>query len=419
MKTLPLAILPVAFALFCIGCQLPVYNKEESASSTGRAAKPESTPPISLQTDAIAQIMALNTKGLITEEQAIILIRNTLNNTAPVVTPQPSPSPAPDLSVVTVPSSQPSVPVKPLASPTVSGPTLDPRYKPQAILTGRLRSIGSDTMDQIVASWEKVFTQYHVGLRVVHEGKGSSTATPSLIDGQSDFGPMSRPLQDTEIAKFRERFGYEPTQIRVAVDALGLYVHPSNPISQLGLTLAQVDAIFSSTRKRGSTERFSTWGQLGIGGVWASAPINAYGRNKASGTYGFFRDAALAKGEFGEWVVEQIGSGQVVDQITSDKFGIGYSGIGYKTDGVALAPLVNADGGEPMEPNQESALDGTYPLSRSLYMITNRNPASAPTNLQSEFVTFILGPIGQEIVKQQGYYALPPSEVGAELSKLR
>jgi phosphate transport system substrate-binding protein len=296
---------------------------------------------------------------------------------------------------------------------------LDARYQPQATLTGRLRSIGSDTMDLLVARWEEIFTQYHPGLKIVHEGRGSSTATPSLMEGQSDFGPMSRAMQEPEIARFRERFGYAPTEVRVAIDALGLYLHPSNPATQTGLTLEQVDAIFSATRKRGGTERLSTWGQLGIGGAWANAPINAYGRNKASGTYGFFRDSALAKGEFGEWVREQPGSAQVVEQVAADKFGIGYSGVGYKTPEVALAPMTKAVGEDPVEASEATALSGEYPLARPLYLAFNRDPAAPLSNLQREFLTFVLGPIGQEVVKREGYYPLPAASLAQELEKIR
>ncbi|MBC8009124.1 MAG: phosphate ABC transporter substrate-binding protein [Burkholderiales bacterium] len=323
------------------------------------------------------------------------------------------------MAVATAPAATaPVAPDAPVAVAPVAA-ALDSRYQPKVVLTGRLRSIGSDTMDLLVARWEEIFTKYHPGLKVVHEGRGSSTATPSLVEGQADFGPMSRAMQPSEVVKFKERFGYEPTQVRVAIDALGLYVHPSNPVIGLGLTLEQVDAIFSATRKRGGVERIATWGQLGVGGAWANAPINAYGRNKASGTYGFFRDSALGKGEFGEWVVEQPGSGEVVSQVQADKFGIGYSGVGYKTDGVALAPLLKAAGAEPVDASEESALSGEYPLARPLFLVINRNPAQAPGDLQREFLTFVLGPLGQEVVKREGYYPLPAKLVAEETAKLR
>lgn len=397
MKTRLLPCAALAALLLLNGCRTPapVVVRESAPSAAGAASR-----------DAeIARILDLKARGVISDAQAVEIISALVSGE--------SPKPVASSSSASKPAA-----AKPAAT-KIPAFALDARYRPTSVLTGRLRSIGSDTMDLIVARWEEVFTQYHPGLRVVHEGRGSSTATPALVEGQSDFGPMSRALQPVEVGKFQERFGYAPTEIRVAIDALGLYVHPSNPVSQTGLTLEQVDAIFSATRKRGGAERLSTWGQLGIGGAWASAPINAYGRNKASGTYGFFRDSALGKGEFGEWVVEQPGSGEVVAQVAADKFGIGYSGVGYKTPGVALAPLLKALGQDPVEPSEETALGGEYPLARPLFLVTNRDPAAAPTDLQREFLTFVLGPIGQEIVKREGYYPLPARQAADELAKLR
>jgi phosphate transport system substrate-binding protein len=401
------ALLALALLAGVSGCQTP------------RSVTQDQAPAINPDRDAeIARILELKRRGVITDAQAVEILGALVatDSTPDGAAPAPSTAPVPTMpkTVVVAPSQATSVAaVQPVST------ALDERYKPQAVLTGRLRSIGSDTMDLLVANWERVFVKYHPALRVVHEGRGSSTATPALLEGQADFGPMSRALQEPEIAKFRERFGYEPTQVRVAIDALGIFVHPSNPLAQAGLTLEQVDAIFSATRKRGATARATTWGQLGVGGEWASAPINVYGRNKASGTYGFFRDSALGKGEFGEWVREQPGSGQVIEQVAADKFGIGYSGVGYKTAGVALAPLASKTGAEPVEPGEDTALDGTYPLARPLYLVTNRNPSALPSDLQREFLSFVLGPLGQEAVKQEGYYPLPAKLVAEEMSKLR
>jgi phosphate transport system substrate-binding protein len=404
----------IAALLLLNGCQTPVVVRE-TAPSVSRDAE-------------IARILELKNKGVITEAQALQIINamvvegtqpaatvaaGTVKPVTPAATPTPKPAaPVAPAPVVAAPAPAP-------AASVVEAPRLDARYQPTVPLTGRLRSIGSDTMDVLVARWEEIFTKYHPGLKIVHEGRGSSTATPSLVEGQSDFGPMSRAMQDPEVAKFQERFGYAPTQVRVAIDALGLYVHPSNPISQKGITLGQLDAIFSSTRKRGGTEQMTTWGQLGIGGEWANAPINAYGRNKASGTYGFFRDSALSKGEFGAWVQEQAGSAQVVEQVAADKFGIGYSGVGYKIATVALAPILPKEGTEAIEPSEETSLSGAYPLARPLFLITNRNPATPPSDLQREFLTFVLGPLGQEVVKREGLYPLPPKIVAEEIAKLR
>lgn len=408
------ATLALALLAGLAGCQTPVVMAPPQSPASPAAAD---------RNAEIARILELKKRGVITDAQAVEIMGALVasDSSAGLVPVSASAAPAPAAAPGPAPAAPASAP-KPAESAPVAAPAEqkpDARYKPSAVLTGRLRSIGSDTMDLLVADWERVFTQYHPGLRVVHEGRGSSTATPALLEGQADFGPMSRAMQEPEVAKFRERFGYEPTQVRVAIDALGVFVHPSNPVSQTGLTLQQIDAIFSGTRKRGGAARISTWGQLGVGGEWASAPINVYGRNKASGTYGFFRDSALSKGEFGEWVQEQPGSSQVVEQVMADKFGIGYSGVGYRKKGVELAPLVVKAGEDPVEPGEETALDGSYPLARPLYLVTNRNPAAVPTDLQREFLNFVLGPLGQEVVKAQGYYPLPAKLVAEELAKLR
>ncbi len=405
-----------ALLLFLNGCQTPAANR---AAVQERDAE-------------IARILDLKSRGVITDEQAIkIMAALVTPNQAPAAAaaspakaPTVPPS-APAAAAATTPS--PSAPVTPPmatlypapAAPAAVVPAKDPRYSPKVVLTGRLRSIGSDTMDGIVARWEEVFTKYHPSLRIMHEGRGSSTGTPALVDGQADFAPMSRPMLEAEAVKFRERFNYDATQFRVAIDAIGIYVHPDNPVAKTGLTLTQLDAIFSATRKRGGTEQLTTWGQLGLTGAWANAPINAYGRNKASGTYGYFRDSALSKGEFGAWVSELDGSAQVIAKIESDKFGIGYSGVGYRTPRVEMTQVAKAAGQPFVAPSETTAINGTYPLARALYLTTNRNPANPPSDMQREFMEFVLGPIGQEIVKKEGYYPIPATIATEEMAKLR
>jgi phosphate transport system substrate-binding protein len=153
---------------------------------------------------------------------------------------------------------------------------------------------------------------------------------------------MSREMKADESNKFEQKFGYKPTVVRVALDALAVYVHKDNPIQSL--TLQQVDAIFSSTRKSGAPSDITTWGQLGLTGEWAGKAISLYGRNSASGTYGYFKEHALAKGDYKATVKEQPGSAAVVQGVSADLGGIGYSGIGYKTSEVRAVPIVGKDG---------------------------------------------------------------------------
>ena len=292
-------------------------------------------------------------------------------------------------------------------------------YTPENTLAGRLRSVGSDTMDKLMLLWEGGFRQYHPGLRFYHEGKGSSTAPPALMEGRSDFGPMSRALKDSEIAEFREKFGYEPMQMRVAVDSLAVYLHPDNPLAEAGLNFQQLDAIFSSTRNRGGKDDITTWGDLGLTGEWANAPIHVYTRNKASGTYAFFRGSVLKKGEYKSTNREMVGSEALVEAIANDRFGIGYSGIGYKTPNVAVAPLAENPGDPMMPAEQKYAYSGDYPLARFLYMTINNRPGTKPSPLHREFLSYVYSLEGQALVTQDGYYPVSKEIAEEELTRLQ
>lgn len=426
------ASLALALLAGLSGCQTPVVMAPPQPAAT----------PAADRNAEIARILDLKNRGVITDAQAVEIMAALVapgaaapaaKGTAPALASAPAaspvakpsaaaptaPVPAPASAPAPAPAKSAPEPVSAAAAEVSSARAVDPRYKPQVVLSGRLRSIGSDTMDLLVARWEEIFKGYHPSIRIIHEGRGTSTATPALIEGQADIGPMSRAMLEAEAAKFRERFGYDAIQVRTAIDALAVYVHPDNPIVKKGLTLAQLDAIFSSVRKRGAASRVTTWGQLGLGAEWANAPIRVYGRNRASGTYGYFRDVALQKGDFGDWVEEQPSSQIVVTKVEEDRFGIGFSGVGYKTDGVAMVPLAATEGRPPVAPSEEAALDGQYPLARPLFLAVNRNPARPPSDLQREFLSFVLGPIGQEAVKAEGYYPLPAKILAEELAKLR
>ena len=226
-------------------------------------------------------------------------------------------------------------------------------------LAGNASSIGSDTMNNMMALWLEAFRKYYPNVKIQIEGKGSSTAPPALIEGTAQFGPMSRPMKSSEEDKFEQAFGYKPTPLRAALDALAVFVNKDNPIE--GLSLPQVDAIFSKTRRSEFPNDIASWGQLGLDGDWAKARISLYGRNSASGTYGFFKKQALFKGDYKDEVKEQPGSASVVQGITEDRFAIGYSGIGYQTSGVRVVPLAKAEGQEFKQGSMENVLNGSYP----------------------------------------------------------
>ena len=288
-------------------------------------------------------------------------------------------------------------------------------YQKTSGVSGNINSVGSDTMNNMMTLWAESFVKLYPNIKVQVEGKGSSTAPPSLIAGTSQFGPMSRAMKATEIDQFEQKYGYKPMQLRTSYDALAVYVNKDNPIEKL--TLAQVDAIFSKTRKRGF-KGVETWGQLGLTGDWASRPISLYGRNSASGTYGFFKEHTLLNGDYKDTVKEQPGSASVVQGVASDRFGAGYSGIGYKTSDVKAVPLAEKDGGYYSDGNYEDVKSGKYPLNRFLYIYINRAPGKPLDPLTKEFIKFVLSKEGQEVVVKDGYLPLSTEIVRQELAKI-
>jgi phosphate transport system substrate-binding protein len=288
-------------------------------------------------------------------------------------------------------------------------------YQKTSGVSGNINSVGSDTMNNMMTLWAEAFLKMYPNVKVQVEGKGSSTAPPSLIAGTSQFGPMSRAMRATEIDQFEAKYGYKPTQLRTSYDALAVYVNKDNPIEKL--TLAQVDAIFSKTRKRGF-KGVETWGQLGLTGDWAGRPISLYGRNSASGTYGFFKEHTLLNGDYKDTVKEQPGSASVVQGVAADRFGAGYSGIGYKTSDVKAVPLAEKDGGYYSDGNYEDVKSNKYPLNRFLYIYINRAPGKPLDPLTKEFIKFVLSNPGQEVVVKDGYLPLSAEIVRQELAKL-
>ena len=277
-----------------------------------------------------------------------------------------------------------------------------PKYEPTRGVSGSISSIGSDTMNNMMTLWAEGFRKHYPSVQVEIQGKGSSTAPPALIEGTSNFGPMSRMMKDKEIDDFKKKFGYEPTPIATSIDMLAVYVHKDNPIKSL--TLQQVDAMFSSTRKGGAAKDVRTWGDLGLTGEWADKPISLYGRNSASGTYGYFKKVALFKGDFKDSVKEQPGSSAVVQGVATDKYGIGYSGIGYKTADVRAVPLAAEVGDPAVEAVAANAYTGEYPLSRFLFFYVNKKPGQDLDPLRREFIRYVFSREGQTDVVKDGYF---------------
>ncbi len=292
-----------------------------------------------------------------------------------------------------------------------------PSYQKVSGVSGNLNSIGSDTMNNLMTLWAEAFTKMYPNVKVQVEGKGSSTAPPALIAGTAQFGPMSRAMRSTEVDQFEQKYGFKPVQFRTSYDALAVYVSKDNPLEKL--TLAQVDAAFSKTRRRGYKSNVTTWGDLGLTGDWASRPVSLYGRNSASGTYGFFKEHAMNNGDYKDSVKEQPGSASVVQGVTGDRFGMGYSGIGYRTSGVKVVAIAEAEGKSFSSGSYEDVKSGKYPLNRFLFLYVNQAPDKAADPLVREFLKLIFSKEGQEVVLKDGYLPLPADIVKQELAKIR
>ena len=292
-----------------------------------------------------------------------------------------------------------------------------PEYKVASGVSGTVNSIGSDTLNNLMTLWAEDFKKLYPNVNIQIQGAGSSTAPPALTEGTANFGPMSREMKSEEIQAFEAKFGYKPTAVPVAIDVLAVYVNKDNPIK--GLSLQQVDAIFSATRKCGEPKDIVRWGDLGLTGAWANRDFTLYSRNAVSGTYGYFKEIALCKGDFKATINEQPGSSAVVQGVTSSINGIGYSGIGYITSGVRALPLSKKDGQPFVMPDEEHALDGTYPLARVLYVYINKKPNHPLDNLQLEFLKMVLSKTGQETVVKDGYIPLPSAMVEKALAELQ
>ncbi len=291
-----------------------------------------------------------------------------------------------------------------------------PDYEKVSGISGNLSSVGSDTLANMATLWAEEFKRSYPNVNVQIQAAGSSTAPAALTEGTAQFGPMSRAMKSNEVEAFEKRYGYKPTPVRVAIDALAVFVHKDNPIE--GLSIDQVDAIFSSTLSCGNNEQITKWGQTGLTGDWGKRDIQLYGRNSVSGTYGYFKDEALCKGDFKNNVNEQPGSASVVQSVSSSLNAIGYSGLGYSTSSVRAVALAEAGSTDYIAANADNAISGDYPLSRFLYVYVNKHPNKPLGPMEAEFVKLMLSKQGQEIVDKDGYVPVPAAVINADLKKL-
>ena len=288
-------------------------------------------------------------------------------------------------------------------------------YKKTSGVGGNLDSIGSDTLNNLMTFWAESFRKQYPNVNIQIEGKGSSTAPPALTGGTAQLGPMSRTMKKKEIEEFEKVHGFKPLKVGVALDSLAVYVNKDNPIKRL--SIKELDAIFSANQKCGGRKNIAKWGAAGLKGKFQNLPLSLYGRNSASGTYGYFKKKGLCKGDYKSTVKEQPGSASVVLGVTEDLGGIGYSGIGYKTSGVKAIAL-SKKGKKYYEPTYENVLKGKYPLGRMLYIYVAKKPGKPLDKLTKEFLKFALSKEGQEIVLKDGYLPLTAKLASKQLHKL-
>nr|WP_281422929.1 phosphate ABC transporter substrate-binding protein [Thaumasiovibrio subtropicus] len=290
-----------------------------------------------------------------------------------------------------------------------------PPYQKVVGVSGNLSSMGSDTLSNLMTVWAESFKRYYPNINIEIQSAGSSTAPTALTEATTQFGPMSRPMRPREIEVFEREHGYKPMPIRVAIDALAVFVHQDNPLQ--GLNFYQLDAIFSRTLLCGANAPITQWADLGLEGLWEDRDIQLFGRNSVSGTYGFFKQKALCNGDFVARFNEQPGSASVVQSISTSLNSIGFSGIGYTTSAVKALPIAET-GQDYVIANRENAVSGEYPLSRFLYIYVNKHPERPLSPLEREFVRYILSAQGQNLVSREGYVSLPASVIEQELSRL-
>lgn len=291
-----------------------------------------------------------------------------------------------------------------------------PEYSQARGVSGNFSSVGSDTLANLMTLWAEEFKRIYPNVNIQIQAAGSSTAPPALTEGTSNMGPMSREMKDNEIEAFENKFGYKPTAIPVAIDALAVFIHKDNPLQ--GMTIEQVDAVFSSTLRCGHSESIDTWGQVGLEGAWERRDIQIFGRNSVSGTYGYFKETALCTGDYKNTVNEQPGSASVVQSISTSLNGIGYSGLGYSTSSVRALPLAKDANSPFYAASAENAIAGKYPLARFLYVYVNKAPNKPLAPLEREFVKLVLSQTGQGVVIKDGYIPLPARVVDATLKNL-
>ena len=302
------------------------------------------------------------------------------------------------------------------ASASVTKPVYADEYTKFPGVAGTITIVGSDTMSHLVALWSQQFKQIYPHVDIQIQAVGSATAPIALTEGVASIGTMSRELKASEIEYFRRQFSYAPTTIKVALDAITLFVSLDNPVA--GLNLQDVDAIFSATRFCGGSMSIRSWQQLGIHRDQPTLPIKLFGRNSASGTYGLFKQKALCRGDFKSRVNEMPSSASIIQSVALSPASLGYAAFGATYAGVKILP-VTRDGQHYIPPSSASIANDAYPLSRPLYMIVNQSQSHPLPDIIREFLLFILSAQGQSQVREAGYVSVLQRDIARQKRLLR
>jgi phosphate transport system substrate-binding protein len=285
-------------------------------------------------------------------------------------------------------------------------PSVDPAlddYERAGPIAGVVRAVGSSTLSNLLLRWSAEFHRLHPEVDVRITGGGSGTAVPALIEGRADLGPMSRPMSSAEVERFRAKFGYPPTRLTVVIDAIAVYVNKHNPLARI--SFRELDGIFSSTRKSG-TEPIRTWGQLGLGGEWATRNIIIKGPSPTQGIYGVFRSTVLAGGAYRLDMRPEPVASSIVQAVATEDGAIGFASHFLDAARTKTLPIARQDGGPYVLPSAEYAANGSYPLARKLFIYINRPPGTAVAPAVSEFLRFACSEQGQEIAARDGNFPL-------------
>jgi phosphate transport system substrate-binding protein len=305
-----------------------------------------------------------------------------------------------------------------LGAPALAQPKVDaklPDYAPREKLSGMLSIHASDAGNQVETMWAEGFSRFHPDMRG-EVGRGTSSAPVRLIRGSVQFGAMGRAMKTSDVSAFQKEFGYEPTALPSCIDMVSVFVHKDNPIK--GLTLQQVDAVFSKTRKGGHNSPINTWGDLDLGAEWKDKPIVMHSRVAASATYGFFKERALFNGDFRDEVKEQPGSSSVVQAVGKDKFAIGYAGFAHKTAGVRAVPVAVDAKASFVPPEPQHARSGKYPLARPILVYVNHKPGTPLDPLRAEFIRYIYSKQGQTDALKVGFVPVDAEMAAKALGKV-